>query len=440
MTILFNRNDASQLIGRLPGSSGTGPVTPQRQNRFHRARTTSAIAAASGLTFGSGTAELVPDVGVPIDPIELLNPLPTAFATGTDVVIAREELTNCWLIHRCGGEICELSIGDLPDITITGMEADGEWEVNGDCCYVRRYNYLTTQPRQVVSVDVQRSTFHRMTTQIFKAKPALGDCDSVFGCYQADVDFTNVSVERLGLVYQLQSVDVFIQFKTINCPPDGDVPKFIVSTRHNVGFRSSFITTSWIDEVGVYTNLGCCTGADDNDYSDTGNEPNWSDVTIWPAYSGTLTDGEYWNHKIFDAMPVDDELIDGCLAPCTSDAFCATECEGLCLTSEPSETIPTDGGYPICPTPAYVARTCTFSTGGCTYTLDYYAVSAVGLCERFGFIYGRTPLDYSTLSPCGSSTGIMNSTTAFDLETSCVFTFGAEVCLQTPITLEFPEP
>lgn len=340
---------------------------------------------------------------------------------------------------------CLLTIETLPDIEITGMEVDVNWISVGDCCFKRRYSYLTAQPRLVTSVDVQRSTWLRTATQIFIAKeyPVFG-CGYLFNCAEINTVDDVQWVERLGLIYQRQYIEVYIQLKKITCPTVGEVEKYIISTKHAIGYLDSFITVQYANSSGTFTSLAtCCNGIAANNYSNINNEPDWTNPTIWPGYLETLTNGEYWNHKIFDAMPNNiSELINGCLAPCTSNIFCTEECVGICLTSEPSEVVPFYDGHLICPTPSYISRTCTYTynnlfdgTMGCTSTIDYYSVSVITLCPR-----GASYSSYNQALYCSALTAraIGFTTTAFTLSTSCVFTFGAEVCLQTPTTLIFP--
>ncbi len=340
---------------------------------------------------------------------------------------------------------CALNLADLPDISIAGMEAAGAWTPAGDCCFSRRYNYLVAQPKRVLSVDVQRSIYHQEATQVFIAKTyATLGCTGLFDCAQIDTVDDSKWVERLGLLYQLQYVEVFIQFKKITCPYTGEADRYIVSTRHAVKFRPTFISDVYADNTGVYTSLAaCCSGIGSLDYSYTGSEPDWTDPTIWPGYSSSFTDGEYWNHKIYDAMPSGtSETIDGCIAPCTIEDLCAVECEGICVTSEPSEIVPTNGGFAICPTPAFVGRTCTYTynnpfdgTTGCTSTATYYEVNPASLCP-INIYYGFN----AAFPGCGAGVAraIGYTTTAFSLTTSCTFNYGAEVCLQTPVSLLFP--
>ncbi|MEQ1828524.1 MAG: hypothetical protein ABL921_21355 [Pirellula sp.] len=322
------------------------------------------------------------------------------------------------------------------------MTADGTWEAAGECCFVRHYTYNSTQPRQVVSAELQRVTYHRVTTQILKRYPNTGGCPTLFDCVQGDVDTEVVWCERLGLIYQHQSVDVFVQHAIVDCGA-GPVPKYIVSVRRNVGFRESIWSASYINEFEEFTSLGCCTGAEAYNVDDMDNEPDWSDVTLWPGYSGSLTDGEYWHHKLYDTLPDDTtEAIDGCLAPCIVPDLCTIECEGICLTSDPTESIPTEDGYLVCPTPDYVARTCTVNNGlgAPCWTMQYFSVVADGVCQPYGRLYGNMSVGIGDASGCGSTLPAMVTTTAFDLDTSCVFNPGTEVCLNDPLSLYFGLP
>ena len=340
---------------------------------------------------------------------------------------------------------CVLKIEDLPDISISGMVPSGGWTPAGDCCFKRRYIYTFEQLKRVMSVDVQRSREVLTATQIYIAKewPVLG-CVGLFDCARINTVDDTKWIERLGLLYQLQHVDVFIQLKKVTCPGIGEVDRYIVSTRHVVKFRSSFITGTYSDRIGNYTSLAtCCANVSNLNYSSTGNEPDWTDATIWPGYASTFSDGEYWNHKLYTTLPSGtSETINGCLAPCTIPNLCTVECEGICLTSEPSEIVPHNRGHFICPRPNYVPRTCTYvyhntfdGTQNCTSTAEYYRVTPASLCPTTEF-YARFPVNVE----CGQivARGIGYTTTAFDYATSCVFNNNAEVCLQTPVVLVFP--
>lgn len=336
---------------------------------------------------------------------------------------------------------CGITISDMPDISITGMTTDGPWEPAGNCCFKRRFVYTATQQRQVVSADLQRIERHLEATQVLKAyqdpQTFPPTYPALFDCVTGVMEFHQYWVERIGLVYLRQSVDVFVQYTDVNCGY-GPSKKYVISVRHNVGFRSSLLSASWIDQIQDFTSASCCTGTV-SDVSDLDNEPDWDDVTIWPDYDGALDDGEYWHHKYFDTMPNDTAiLIDGCLAPCTVANLCSAECEGICLTSEPSGTIPIVGGYAVCPTPDYIARTCTVTPG--SYTKYYYGVTALGTCDRFGDRLGNMPSSVAATGCAGGPVVFSHvDTTSFVLTTECQINTGAEVCLNTPITLQFAD-
>ena len=336
---------------------------------------------------------------------------------------------------------CDLTIADIPEITIAGMSPDGDWIIAGECCFSRRYTYDDAQPRQLVSTDLQRISYHRITTQILKKYVDSGGCGTLFDCVQGDVDTEQVWFERLGLIYQRLSVDVFIQFADVDCPEVGALPKYVISVRHNIGWLESIWSDSYINEFEEYTDLGCCTGSASYDVDDMANEPDYTDVTLWPGYSGTLTDGEYWHHEILDAFPVDEDLlVDGCLDPCTVPNLCSVECEGVCITSDPTETIPTVDGVPVCPTPTYTYRTCTATNGfgAPCWAQEYYSLSALTPCPRFDLLYGNMATGIASTAGCvGSIQNALVSTTYFDLTTACDFYTGAEICINDPISLTF---
>lgn len=346
-------------------------------------------------------------------------------------------------IFKCCCQGCDLEIGDLPDITISGMTASTDWIASGECCYYRNYTYNTTQPRSIVSTDLQRLTFNRLTTQMMVANFIGGACTDLFDCYEQVVDFTAIYIERLGMHYRRNSVDVFIQKANLNCG-SGAVPKYIVSTRHNVAYLADFMDVILNEEIATFESKNCCTGAESYDYSNIDDEPDWSNYFIWPqAFDSLTSNGYYWNHKVYDELPTaSTELIDGCIDPCTDFLECVSECEDLCITSEPSEEIPVVGGEPICPTPTtFIARDCTFTTGGCTYTLYYYSNAAISPCNGFAFCFANPDciLDDVDTSSCASSvTNVKNDVTSFDLASTCVFNYGAELCLNGAISLTFP--
>jgi len=332
---------------------------------------------------------------------------------------------------------CDLKIDELPDIEIDGMSPDGDWVKQCHCCFVRRYNYNTTPARQVISTDLKRSTWHETYTEIYQERNVGGGCPALFDCKSITGEATTHFVERLGLIYELQYVDVYLQKIRITCPPSDPIEKLLVSTRHTVLYKGAVIDTTYSISSDDVTDVATNTL---DSSSTTDGTPNWNDATYWAGYWVSPEYGEFWSNKILDDIPDDQDIIvNGCLDPCESIKYCATNCEGVCVISSASEGPDyIYGTVPVCPGSYYVADTTTFSHrntfdgSNCSYTRAYFWLYALG---------NSPPGRLDAISVGGLSCGkvaMCYTTTARDVTTECVANEDVELCLQTAITLYFP--
>lgn len=332
---------------------------------------------------------------------------------------------------------CKLKLEELPNIEIEGMEPDGGWVALSDCCFVRRYDYIVLPPRQVISTDLKRSTWHETFTEIYReVENNFFVCPNQFDCKSSTGESYFYSVERLGLLYELQYVDVYIQKIRITCPSAEPAEKIIVSTRNYILYKGAIA----IQDYGTYSATITDVATNTVDFTLTlGYTPDWDDPAYWVGYWVAPEHGEFWSNKIFDSIPDDNEFnIDGCFEPCESIKFCATNCDGLCVVGSASEGEDFLGIFPICSTTTmyehtdvFVAR---FNGQDCTYSRTYFSPYPIDndppprLTGSIGELY------YST---CGKRKLCMHQA-ARTLDTECVSLEDQELCLQTAIALYFP--
>ena len=331
---------------------------------------------------------------------------------------------------------CDLKLNELPDIEISGMSPDGDWVKQCHCCFVRRYNYDTTPARQVISTDLKRSTWHETYTEIYQERNVGGGCPALFDCKSITGEITINFVERLGLIYELQYVDVYLQKIRITCPGADPIEKILVSTRHYVLYKGAIADTTY--SVSSYDVTDVSTSTPDGSIA-IDNTPDWDDPDYWAGYWVAPEYGEFWSNKIFDSIPDDNEFnIDSCFEPCESIKFCATNCDGLCVVGSASEGDDFYGTVAVCPESYYVPDTTTFSHRNtfdntlCFYTRAYYWLFALGSSPptRLESISGYT-------GSC-SKVAMCFTTTARDLTTECVALEDVELCLQISLPLYFP--
>ncbi len=329
------------------------------------------------------------------------------------------------------GCCCKLKLEELPDIEIEGMEPDGGWTALSDCCFVRRYDYIVLPPRQVISTDLKRSTWHENWSYFTReVEDQFLVCPDPFNCNRADIEYWFYEVERLGLIYELLSVDVFIQKIKVNCPYIGTAEKILISTKHNLMYKGAVLNTTYY--VQNFTHTVVATGATSSGGVDQ--TPNWNDASYWAGYWVAPVPGEYWFNKVLDEMPnYDYILVSECFEPCESDKLCALNCDPLCVTSDPSTGNDFYQGVPFCPAPPYIALTDNYSVRfngqWCNYSRTVYTINGdvsrinPRLTDFFGSC-GKRQLDTNDISRT--------------VDTECVSYEDIELCLHIPITLFFP--
>lgn len=294
--------------------------------------------------------------------------------------------------------------------------------------------------RQVISTDLKRSTWHETFTEIYReVVDNFFVCPDQFDCKSSTGESYFHSVERLGLIYELQHIDVYLQKIRITCPSAEPVEKIIVSTRHYVLYKGAIAIQDYTTFSTTITDVATST-VDGTVTID--NTPDWDDPAYWAGYWVAPEYGEFWSNEILDdaEIPRDREVVvNGCFEPCESIKFCATNCDGLCVVGSASEGEDFYGVFPICSTTIMYEHTDVFAARfngqNCTYSRTYFSPYAIDndppprLTGSIGELGSAT---------CGKRRLCMHQA-ARTLDTECVALEEVELCLQTAIMLYFPE-
>lgn len=236
----------------------------------------------------------------------------------------------------CCGE-CELVIGDLPTITITGMTGAG-WEEIGQCCFKQEFTYDAEQEWQE---DITANYFdcivqNNDTWNIIGRKPILPTfytdsspppdpiTDEWVCCYDYEVMGTAFSEHRtrdqrrMRLRWRFTKVTVYLSQEELACLSDPASLKYIVSLKHNFEWEACLQRLTFCNVyLDVFPTAPCfeliSPATERTYYCDEGSE-DWADfVEVTPEddalnYNTSCITSEFDNEhltkvKWYDTLP-----------------------------------------------------------------------------------------------------------------------------------------
>jgi hypothetical protein len=233
-------------------------------------------------------------------------------------------------IFKCCCSECDLVIGDLPDITITGMTGAG-WEEIGQCCFKQEFTYNDEQDWQdETTLDYfdcveEQEDQYKVIGMSFEPRPFYTDStpppdpitDESFCCYVFEQMGTMASSirtrtrRRMFIEWLNGSVTVFISKETLDCLSDPAVEKWVVSLKHNFTYRGRleqlyycYGEVTWVPISACFeliaptttTTVTCNEGSED-----------WADFVLGTPVGNSQSIAESTTytlrHKWYDTLP-----------------------------------------------------------------------------------------------------------------------------------------
>jgi hypothetical protein len=181
-------------------------------------------------------------------------------------------------IFKCCCSECDLVVGDLPYITITGMTGAG-WEEIGQCCFKQDFEFDEDQDwDSEYSLDYMDCTEEKNDSFKVIGKPRNNVLpyftesspppdpitDPLFCCNYYEQMGTIQSTyrtrvrRRMFLEWKPGTVTVFISKETLDCLSDPAVEKWIVSLRHSFSYRGRLEQLYYCNIETVWVALDPC--------------------------------------------------------------------------------------------------------------------------------------------------------------------------------------